>query len=178
MKTTLLAIACFAVPLMATAETPYAGQQTRDIAALSPQDVDDLLNGRGWGFAKSAELNGYPGPAHVLELADDLQLTANQRQSVEEIWARMNEEARTLGAAYVEAEAALDQAFETADIAPDQLTRLTDTAGALRAELRAVHLAAHLETTPLVTRHQRMVYNDLRGYGSDQSGGHSGHSHN
>ena len=34
----------------------------------------DLRAGRGMGLALAAELNGYPGPAHVLELADKLDL--------------------------------------------------------------------------------------------------------
>ena len=49
--------------------SPYAGQQTRAIKALSPEDLAGLLNGEGRGMAKAAELNGYPGPVHVLELA-------------------------------------------------------------------------------------------------------------
>ena len=31
------------------------------------------------GLALAAELNGYPGPSHVLELADKLELSAEQR---------------------------------------------------------------------------------------------------
>ena len=56
----------------------YVGQQTRAIKSLSEQDVDDLLAGRGTGFAKAAELNGYPGPAHVLELREPLTLSEAQ----------------------------------------------------------------------------------------------------
>ncbi|MGR3502727.1 Spy/CpxP family protein refolding chaperone [Pseudaestuariivita sp.] len=163
------------LPLALTAQTaPYAGQDAREIASLSASDIDDLLNGRGWGFAKSAELNGYPGPLHILELADDIDLTADQRTKVEALFADMNSRARTLGAAYVAAEAALDAAFEEADMSHDDVARLTAEAGALRAELRAVHLKAHLDATPILTRHQKMIYARLRGY--DAPGGHSGHA--
>jgi hypothetical protein len=55
--------------------SPYAGEQARDIKALSDQDIKELQSGHGKGLAKAAELNGYPGPAHVLELADELKLT-------------------------------------------------------------------------------------------------------
>jgi hypothetical protein len=58
----------------AYSQSPYAGDETREIKALSPQEVSDLLAGKGMGFAKTAELNGFPGPAHVLELASQLQL--------------------------------------------------------------------------------------------------------
>src|SRR5262249_20157560 len=44
----------------------YAGRQTRAIKALSEEDIAPLLNGEGMGMAKAAELNGYPGPKHVL----------------------------------------------------------------------------------------------------------------
>ena len=40
--------------------SPYAGEQTRDINALSQEDVDELLRGGGWGLAKAAEMNGMP----------------------------------------------------------------------------------------------------------------------
>jgi hypothetical protein len=40
----------------------YAGQQTRSIKAVSEEDIASLLNGKGMGMAKPAELNGYPGP--------------------------------------------------------------------------------------------------------------------
>ena len=48
--------------------SPYAGQESRRIKSLSEQDIAELRAGRGWGLAKAAELNGMPGPAHLLEL--------------------------------------------------------------------------------------------------------------
>ncbi|MCV3269858.1 hypothetical protein [Roseobacter sinensis] len=153
---------------------PYAGQDTRAIATLSAQDVDDLLAGRGWGFALAAELNGYPGPTHVLELADALALTAEQRAAVEDIFARMNADARRLGAELVAAEAALGASFAEDKVDSAVLTALVAEAGRIEADLRAVHLAAHLETKPLMSRHQVMLYNQARGY---RGGGHGGHDH-
>src|SRR4051794_40771771 len=58
---------------------PYSGQQARSIKALSPENIAALLTGEGMGMAKAAELNGYPGPAHVLALAKELNLTEAQR---------------------------------------------------------------------------------------------------
>ena len=172
-----MAIAAFASAGIAVATTqPYSGQEARDIASLSEADIEALLTGQGFGFAKAAELNGYPGPAHVLELADDLELNTEQRDMVTAVYDRMNEKARTLGAAFIEAEAALDTAFEDGSIDASSLRVLIDEASAIEAKLRATHLAAHLEVTPLLTRHQRVTYNTLRGYGDEHSGhGDGGH---
>ena len=182
-RTTMLTAALLALlPVAvanATTERPYAGLEGRDIAGLSSADIDDLLAGRGWGFALPAELNGYPGPAHVLEAADELELTPEQRAAIEEIFEQMNAEARALGAEYVAAEAALSTAFADGSIDTETLTALTAEAARIEAELRATHLAAHLEVTPLLTRHQIMTYNRLRGYqsgsGHGDHGGHGGH---
>jgi hypothetical protein len=60
----LAAAALYATSGMASqdgVQAPYAGQDQREIKSLSAQDVTDLLAGSGWGFAKPAELNGYPG---------------------------------------------------------------------------------------------------------------------
>ncbi len=62
------------VPVVCFAASPYAGEQSRSIKSLSKEDVADYIDGKGMGFAKAAELNGYPGPKHVLELAEQLAL--------------------------------------------------------------------------------------------------------
>lgn len=172
----LAALAAIAVsgPAISNTAQPYAGQDARGIASLSSSDIDDLLAGRGWGFALPAELNGYPGPTHVLEAADALELTDAQRSAVEAIFEKMNAAARALGADYVAAEAALDAAFAEQTIDPERLVALTAEAARIEAALRATHLAAHLEVTPLLSRHQIVTYNRLRGYGDDAAG-HSGH---
>lgn len=178
LRTIVVAAPFLAVlPVMGAADAPYAGQDTRAIAALSEDDVADLLAGRGWGFAKPAELNGYPGPAHVLELAEPLELTETQIVAVEAAFATMADRARDLGAQFVEAEAALDQAFAGGELDAAEMQALTKRAGSLRAELRAVHLAAHLEIKPLLSPHQIMMYNRLRGYGAEGEGGHDQHQH-
>jgi hypothetical protein len=76
--------------------SPYAGQQTREIKALSAQEIDDLLNARGMALAKAAELNGYPGPLHSLELADKLGLSPEQLRAIKDIKAREEAAARPL----------------------------------------------------------------------------------
>jgi len=156
--------------LAANDSTPYAGEADRAIKALSPKDIADLLAGRGWGFAKPAELNGFPGPAHLLELKAEIGLTASQRDQIEALFADMNAEARTIGAQFVAAEKALDTAFAARTIAPAALEGLIAESARLRGQLRLVHLKTHLATLPLLTHHQVKRYNRLRGYEDDGQG--------
>ena len=161
------------------ATSPYAGEESRTISSLSASDVSDLLGGKGWGFAKPAELNGYPGPMHVLQLADRLGLTPAQREQVQAIFDRMAASARETGARFVEAERALDAAFKARTVDAQLLQQRVGAAEAVRAELRRVHLAAHLETTPVLTPEQRHAYAELRGYNTGHAGPmpHHGHHH-
>jgi hypothetical protein len=57
--------------------------------ALAPERIEDLLMGRGAGHALSAELNHYPGPKHVLDLATELPLTPMQQQQARDSFAAM-----------------------------------------------------------------------------------------
>ena len=59
----------------AMAQQPYAGLQHRSVRTLSEQQIADLNAGRGMGLALAAELNGYPGPIHAIELAEQLHLS-------------------------------------------------------------------------------------------------------
>ena len=168
--------ALLAAPAAAQEAAPYAGLDARDIAALSAEDVAALERGAGWGLAKPAELNGWPGPAHILELGDALDLTAEQEGAIRAIWTGMDARARTGGPRLIAAEAALDAAFAdgTADAAG--LPGLIAEAEAARALLREVHLAAHLEAAPILTRHQTRRYAALGGYEGGAAGsGHGGH---
>src|SRR5947208_4010435 len=90
------------------AASPYTGQETRAIKALSDSDVAALLKGEGIGMAKAAELNGYPGPAHVLARTVELKLSAPQRQQVQAVFDRMSAAAKPLGAELVAHEWHLD----------------------------------------------------------------------
>lgn len=144
--------------------TPYAGLDLREIKALSQQQIDDLRAGRGMGLALAGELNGYPGPLHVIELADQLQLDAEQRQQVERLFKQMRAEATTVGETLIEQERALDRAFGERTISPDTLTAMTSKIGETQGRLRAVHLRYHLTTAALLSTHQRQRYSELRGY--------------
>ncbi|MEL7542336.1 MAG: Spy/CpxP family protein refolding chaperone [Pseudomonadota bacterium] len=142
----------------------YAGEQDRDISSLSAGDVAALEAGQGWGLAKSAELNGYPGPRHVLDLADELALTAAQRKKIKALFDEMSRAAKLRGTAFLNAERALTVAFRDKTITPEALAELTQAAGRARAKVRAVHLAAHLKTVAVLTPAQIATYNQRRGY--------------
>jgi Spy/CpxP family protein refolding chaperone len=144
--------------------SPYAGQQTRAIKALSPEDIAALRNGEGMGMAKAAELNGYPGPAHVLALAAQLDLTENQQQRVTAIFERMSAAAKPLGSEVIAREQALDQLFAKGEITPNRLATETAAIGELQGRLRSVHLSAHLETRAVLNPDQIARYEQLRGY--------------
>ena len=152
-----------AVPVHA-ADMPYAGQQSRPIKALSDDDIAALQNGEGMGMAKAAELNGYPGPKHVLDLARQLQLTDGQWRGVQAIFDRMSAAAKPLGGELIAQEQALDQLFAKGDITPDRLAAATAAIAELQGRLRAVHLSAHLETRALLNADQIARYQQLRGY--------------
>lgn len=144
----------------------YAGQHAREIKALDPEFVDGLKRGAGLGFAKAAELNGYPGPAHLLELADRIPLSADQTDAIRAIFDRMQRDAITLGAALLTAEREIETAFRHGGLTSDRLDDLTAAAGAASARLRARHLSAHLAAAETLLPEQIAAYNRLRGYGA------------
>lgn len=174
----LRSVLCCALMLLAgsansPAQSPYGGQESRAIKALSPQEVSDYLSGKGMGLAKAAELNGYPGPVHVLELAVQLELTAEQRAKSEALFQRTRSSAIALGKELVKEERALDELFASRSIDAPALASSLARIGKLQSQLRQVHLGAHLEQAALLSPEQIARYSQLRGYGA--SGGHGGH---
>jgi len=147
-----------------TARSAYVGQQSREIKALSEEDIAALRSGDGMGLAKAAELNGYPGPRHVLALARELRLSESQAARATAIRDRMNAAARPLGNELIDREHALDRLFAEREITPERLSDATAAIGAIQARLRAVHLAAHLETRAILSAEQIAQYDKLRGY--------------
>jgi Spy/CpxP family protein refolding chaperone len=144
---------------------PYAGLEARDIKALSPEQLADLSAGRGMGLALAAELNGYPGPRHVLDLARELALTPEQQRRTAALFDAMQQEAGALGARLIEAERALDRLFADKRATSDAVSAAARAAGTLEGELRAAHLRYHLAMMDVLTVEQVATYNHLRGYG-------------
>lgn len=144
--------------------SPYAGEQTRDIKSLSTSDIAGLQDGAGMAYAKAAELNGYPGPTHVLELATPLRLSPEQLKASQQLMQQHKTKARELGALLVSAERALDTAFASKQIDVERVNDLTQRIGVLQATLRAEHLQTHLAQTALLNHQQITSYQALRGY--------------
>jgi len=163
---TIVAAAAYAVA--EKSPQPYAGLQGRAIKALSDEQVADLRAGRGMGLALSAELNGYPGPSHVLEHADALKLTDQQRLGIERLFETMKAEAVPVGRQLLAQEADLDREFADRTITAERLTAAIVAIGETQARLRATHLKYHLLTPAILTESQVRQYGELRGYG----GGH------
>jgi hypothetical protein len=166
--TIALALAMSAAVLAPTSQaqtaSPYAGQETRAVKSLSEQDIEALRTGAGAGYAKAAELNGYPGPAHVLELAQQLQLDAAQQEATKTLLSSHKARARTLGAQLIDAETQLDRLFADKTAEPASVDRACAQVGELQARLRAEHLKTHLAQTALLTPKQVRQYAVLRGY--------------
>ena len=150
----------------ADAQTPYAGMQARPIKALSEQQVADLGAGRGMGLALAAELNGYPGPSHLLELADKLNLSTGQRAAIQRLFDSMKAEAIPLGSKLIEQEADLDKQFASQTVTPESLKASTAAVAATQGVLRETHLKYHLSTVALLSSDQMRRYVELRGYGA------------
>lgn len=148
---------------------PYAGQEAASVRGLSEAEIDDLRNGRGMGLARPAELNGYPGPLHVLELADALALSDEQRAAVQALYDQMKADATAAGADVLARYAELEEAFRAGTMSADDVERRTLALGQAEARLRAVHLTYHLRTRDLLSAEQIAAYSRLRGYGDAPS---------
>ncbi len=157
---------------------PYAELRTRAVKALSEQQMADLRAGRGMGLALPAELNGYPGPMHVLEHAGSLGLTPAQRERTRALFDAMKAEAVPLGERLIQQEAELDRLFATKTVQPANLEAATSAVGATQGALRAAHLRYHLAMVEVLAPEQVRRYGELRGYGAGQArGGHGGGGH-
>lgn len=180
MRSVLILVSSLLLAATARAEapSPYAGQEQRTIKAFSAQQIDDLLAGRGMGLAKTAELNGYPGPAHVLDLAGPLELTPEQIEGTRALVTRVRTQASEAGRRLVEAEQGLERQFAERSVTRESLQAALAHIGALQAEIRGVHLEAHLDQTALMSEAQIARYAELRGYESGNGHRHDGaHPH-
>ena len=176
MKTSIavaLVFAALVAGASAQVQHPYAGMQARPVKALSDQQISDLKSGRGMGLALAAELNGYPGPSHLLELADQLALTADQRAIVKSMFEAMKAEAIPLGESLIAQETALDRSFASRTVTPESLQAATAAIGETQARLRDTHLKYHLSTAEILQPQQLQRYAELWGY----TGAASPHDH-
>lgn len=156
---------------------PYSGQETREIKSLSSADIEALLAGKGMGLAKAAELNGWPGPRHVIDLAKELQLSSSQLSDSQALFKDMQSKAARLGQEIIAAEKRLDQLFRQEAVSAEVVRAATSRIARIKGELRAVHLNAHLAQASILTAEQRSRYVELRGYGHSSNGSHEKGKH-
>lgn len=172
----ITAVLLFPIVLLAQSNTSsYAGQQQREIKALSASDIKMYLEGHGMGFGKAAELNHYPGPRHVLDLATQLKLSHEQYTKTQQAYDKMHAEAVRLGKLIIAKEKQLDSLYATQKISETQLRAIAGDLAKLQGELRFTHLNAHLEMKKILSPPQVMKYDELRGYGkgaTQQQGKH------
>ncbi len=147
--------------------SPYAGEESREIKSLSDDDIRELRRGGGWGLAKAAELNGYPGPAHVLELGAELGLSAEQRTAIQMLFDRMQTASKEEGERLIGFEKTLEARFRERNVDASSLRAALADVEKSRQSLRYIHLAAHLDTPAILTPEQVRAYARLRGYAAD-----------
>jgi len=164
-----LSSAVMAVTLFGTSASVSWGQHGHghtgghQAAEACSAEFDKVVgDGRGFGLAFAADQNGYPGPLHVLELKDQLKLTADQETKAQALLHAMFAESKPKSARLLEAEAKLRRLF--ADRAADDAAVRAAVAEVERArsEVRLVHLLTHLKTRDLLTEDQRRIYHEAR----------------
>ena len=142
----------------------YAGLENRAIKSLSAEDIAELKRGGGWGLAKAAELNGVPGPIHLLEMKDKIGLDKTQHSAITTIYRRMKSRAVLHGERLIDLERRLESDFRNRTITDSLLRTSLNAIAETKKELRYVHLAAHIETLKILSEKQIRNYNTLRGY--------------
>lgn len=148
--------------------SPYARLPGTGATGLLPQEVESLTKGEGMALAMAAELNGYPGPRHLLDAAaaGQLDLRPDQRESLQRLYDGMLAEAKAKGQEILRAEEELAMRFRHGHIDEAGLRESLGQIGQLRAGLRLIHLRTHLETGALLTPDQIARYKTVRGYDS------------
>src|SRR6185436_1321947 len=154
----------FAATAGAQVHKPYAGEQGRPIKALSESETRQILEGAGMGYARTAELNRFPGPMHVLELADELALTPEQRALTAALMNAHKAEARAIGAKRVESERAIERLFQSGVVDEAVLAKSVREAADLEGAYRLAHLETHRRMRALLSEEQVERYILLRGY--------------
>lgn len=169
----LLLVLFMCIPFLTLAQhshggqTPYAGMQNRAIKSLSDNDINELRRGGGWGLALAAELNGMPGPSHLLELKDEIPLASDQVNKTQVLLDEMRKAAIPTGERLIAAEKALESAFASGKVDESSLRRLLAEAESTRSELRFIHLSQHYKTVQFLKPEQIKRYSILRGYADD-----------
>ena len=152
----------------------YGGQEAREIKSLSQDDIRGLLSGAGTpfgGMAKPAELNGYPGPRHVLDAmeAGEFEMSDGQRAQIQNLYDEMKKDAIALGRQMVAVEQKIDDEFTDETVTEESLQNNIAKSARIYEQLRFVHLKYHLKMVDILTPEQITQYNILRGYIGNKS---------
>lgn len=158
---------------VAESESNYSGEHKRTIKSLSQAEINGYLTGKGMGFAKSAELNHFPGPKHVIEFANELALSKEQRKQTQKIYDVMKNKATEYGQLFVQNEEKIEKLFSKGIVNQLLLKEALSNSEKIRSKLRGVHLVAHIEQKAVLSEHQVRLYDNLRGY----TGSHSMQEH-
>jgi len=134
------------------------------VRSLTPEEIVQIERGEGAGFALPAELNGVPGPRHILDLADELDLSDDQIARVQAVYGEMRVAVIPAGHRYLDALQALEEDFRAGALTEAELQGGVAEIQRLEGELAVAHLIAHLKTAELLTPDQIATYNRLRGY--------------
>ncbi len=127
-----------------------------------PPDKESLEKSEGAGMAFYADMNGYPGPKHILEMEDKLKLSEEQVKDIQAIFDAMQENGRTKGEAIIAKEIELEELFSSSKATEADAKRISREIGTLRGELRAVHLVAHVQARQVLTKEQVATYTSIR----------------
>lgn len=160
--------ACLAAFLAASAipgaaqQGQQAGHHGRDHGGKQAREFRNLQQGRGMGMGRAAETNGYPGPMHVLQHAEALELSDGQIERTRELMTRVKSRAPELGKQIVDAEERLEAMFAEDSVNAAKMDALLLQIAELRAHLRSLHLTAHLDQAAVLTEAQLEKYKTLR----------------
>jgi Spy/CpxP family protein refolding chaperone len=148
------------------------------LGGMSDAEKEALRAGQGLGAGRIAMQAGYPGPRHVLEMGDELELTAGQKEKIGTIYAEAKASFAKLGAELVEKEEALEAMFASGDVDVGDMKKLSAEIGERQGELRAAHLAAHVRTKEALTAAQLEKLSSMAGahggMGQGMGGQHQG----
>jgi hypothetical protein len=149
----------------AAAHAAEAAREGTGIPALSEVQAASYLNGEATWQASAAELNHYPSPRRVLELAEALELAEGQRRATTKLHEETRREAIRLGGELVALEQRLNRIFAWNQATADNIAKLVLDIGTLKARLRLTHLVANIRQKPLLTEEQVRRYDELQGRG-------------
>ena len=106
---------------------------------------------------------------HVLELADRLALSPDQRAATEKLMHTHKAEARAIGEKLVDAEHALDRLFAQSAASEAALAGQVRAVAVIQGEYRLAHLETHRRMRAVLSNEQVNRYVQLRGYGENRS---------